>query len=101
MKPKHIKKETANRLRMGFHTDLIDIFEEAIDLYIEDSFNREYDSFFADSAVHSKRIAVKISNAISAGEVSGSFGMLHSTFFYDSDDLAKVIEEYFNSLKTE
>lgn len=89
MKPKHIKKETAKRLRMGFHTDLMDLIEESIDLYTEKTFMRGHDSFFEDASVHAGRIATDI-------KLYGGFGVDISI-----DSLAEIIENYFNSLKTE
>ena len=84
MKPKHIKKETAKRLREGFHTDLMELIEDGIDLYGEKNFERGYQSFFGDASVHAERIATML-------------------FTYpDSINPAKeIIEDYFNSLKTE
>ena len=84
MKSKHIKKETAKRLREGFHTDLMELIEDGIDLYGEKTFMRGHDSFFEDASVHAQRLAEKL-------------------FVYpDSINPAKeIIEEYFNSLKTE
>jgi len=84
MKPKHIKKETAKRLREGFHTDLMELIEEAIDLYGEKDFERGYQSFFADAHIHAIRIASDLKCASSK-----------------NIDPVKIIEDYFNSLKTE
>ena len=92
MKPKHIKKETANRLRMGFHTDLMNVFEEAVDLYTEDSFNRGYDSFFDDARIHAERLAERIMTLSAMRSAKAPFNVIAAT---------EVIEEYFNSLKTE
>ena len=88
MKPKHIKKETAKRLREGYHTYLMEAIEESIDLYTEETFSRGHDSFFADASVHAQKIAE----------------LLHGTrtiMGFTKDDFAKIIEDYFNSLKTE
>ena len=99
MKSKHIKKETAKRLREGFHTDLMELIEDGIDLYGEKNFERGYQSFFGDAAVHSQRIAEVIkSYAPLIGHTPRKGEICH---VLELDDLAKVIEEYFNSLKTE
>lgn len=92
MKPKHIKKETAKRLREGYHTYLMEAIEESIDLYTEETFSRGHDSFFADASVHAIRIA---------SEIHINFGVSNTELNAPIKDLAKVIEEYFNSLKTE
>ena len=92
MKSKHIKKETAKRLREGYHTYLMEAIEESIDLYTEETFSRGHDSFFADASVHAYRIAEKIFKEYT-NQKDGKYK--------DPKDLAKVIEEYFNSLKTE
>ena len=84
MKPKHIKKETAKRLREGFHTDLMDLIEEGIDLYTEKTFMRGHDSFFEDASVHAANIAERLRHVIS-----------------DRFEAEIIILEYFNSLKTE
>lgn len=89
MKPKHIKKETAKRLREGFHTDLMELIEEAIDLYGEKDFERGCQSFFADASVHASRIANEIKLS------SNSIGDL------TEGGMSAIIENYFNSLKTE
>ena len=88
MKPKHIKKETAKRLREGFHTDLMGLIEEAIDLYGEKEFERGYQSFFGDAHVHASRIASDLKCAFAKKKLT-------------EDKTAIVIEDYFNSLKAE
>ena len=96
MKSKHIKKETAKRLREGFHTDLMELIEDGIDLYGEKNFERGYQSFFGDASVHALRIAKNI-------EERGVVVVLGSKYdvFMTTESLAKIIEKYFNSLKTE
>ena len=101
MKPKHIKKETAKRLREGFHTDLMELIEEAIDLYGEKDFERGYHSFFADASVHASRIAELIGEAFITSDIPVVYKPKGSRVVFESNDLAKVIENYFNSLKTE
>lgn len=86
MKPKHIKKETAQRIRDGFHSDLMSLIEEGIDLYTEKTFMRGHDSFFEDASVHAYRIAELIRDVKRGSTV---------------EDLAKIIEYYFNSFKSE
>ena len=88
MKPKHIKKETAKRLREGFHTDLMELIEDGIDLYGEKNFERGYGAFFEDGSMHAQRLAEHIKYYVGFGG-------------FKELDLAKVIEDYFNSLKTE
>lgn len=88
MKSKHIKKETAKRLREGFHTDLMELIEDGIDLYGEKNFTRGHDSFFEDASVHAVRIAKLIHEEMKHTEISR----------FNSE---KIILEYFNSLKTE
>ncbi len=92
MKSKHIKKETAKRLREGFHTDLMELIEDGIDLYGEKDFERGYQSFFGDAHVHARNLA---------SEIHINFGVTSTELQAPIDDLANVIEEYFNSLKTE
>jgi hypothetical protein len=100
MKPKHIKKETAKRLREGFHTDLMNVFEEAVDLYGEDEFERGYQSFFGDASAHAERIAGLINFAL-AGKYAGEGNPHRAKSLLPLSIMERVIEEYFNSLKTE
>jgi hypothetical protein len=83
MKPQYIKNKTAQRLRDGFHTDLMAFFEESIDLYTEKNFMRGHDSFFEDASVHAYNIAEKL-------------GYLDEN---DTRLAAVIIEDYFNSIK--
>lgn len=100
MKPQYIKNKTAQRLRDGFHTDLMAIFEESIDLYTEKNFNRGHDSFFEDASIHAYRIAEQICNHFDAYGIKLTF-IPKATGYdaFDTEDLAKVIEDYFNSIK--
>ena len=92
MKAKHIKKETAKRLREGYYSDLMDLIGEAVDIYTDKNFSRGYDSFFDDASVHAHRIAELLNRNFNTG---GWY------FDREIEKFAKVIEEYFDSLKTE
>ena len=92
MKAKHIKKETAKRLREGYYSDLMDLIGEAVDIYTDKNFSRGYDSFFDDASVHAYRIAELLHKCRGAVKLYPDGG---------TEAFAKVIEEYFDSLKTE
>lgn len=89
MKSQLLKKKTVKSLKEGSYTSLINIIEEAIDLYGEKEFERGYQSFFGDASVHASRIASDI------------YCAFRDSITLTEESMAKIIEEYFNSLKTE
>ena len=97
MKAKHIKKETAKRLREGYYSDLMDLIGEAVDIYTDKNFSRGYDSFFDDASVHAHMIAELLHMKFTIINYDTGGRYLEG----ETEAFANVIEEYFDSLKTE
>lgn len=100
MKSQYLKKKTVKRLEDGHHSDLMCLIEEAVDIYMEESFERGHQSFFGDAPVHAHRLSLKICEWFQiAGFSCTMIDKDTASINVESDDIAKIIEEYFNSLK--
>ena len=77
-----LKKETVKRLKNGSYSTLIEVFEEAIDTYNDKAFERGYSACLDDMSVRSQLLAEYIDK--------------HSEAPLKVDELAKVIDDYFN-----
>jgi hypothetical protein len=92
-----ITKKTIKRINDGYHDDLMEAIEFLIDSYKEDKFDAGYACALDDMEVRGYRLAEYI---VKQAEERGKLGKDSSgepmAYFNDTDDLAQVIEEYFN-----
>lgn len=89
-----ISKKTIKRISEGYHDDLMESIEFLIDTYNEDKFNAGYASCMEDMSVRSYRLAEYIQDKYTSYQ--------DKMYEMDTDECAKLIEEYFtNALKEE
>jgi hypothetical protein len=98
-----ITKKTIKRIKAGYHDDLMDAIELLIDTYKEDKFDSGYKSCLEDMSVRCYRLAEYLSEqADSKGKLGKDCNGEPLSYFDDTDELAKVIDDYFyNALKDE
>jgi hypothetical protein len=82
-----ITKETLKRIKEGDYSALIGAIEFLIDTYNEDKFDAGYTSALQDLSVRSYRLAEHIAKRIDKPYKPGDVKV---------DELAKVIESYYN-----
>lgn len=85
-----LTKKTVKRLKNGSYGTLVEVFEEMVDTYNEDKFDNGYKSCLFDLSVRSYRLAGHILKHTTFGGKKPKFTETAQ------DDLAKVIEDYFN-----
>ena len=90
-----ITKETIERIKAGYHDDLIDAIEFLIDSYDTNKFDSGYDSCMDDVIMYSHRLADHIVKNTTIGDRDA----VKSDFTTCAvNDLAKVIENYYIKL---
>jgi translation elongation factor EF-Ts len=95
-----ITKKQIKQIRSGNHATLMECLEFLLDSYEEDKYELGYDSCVADLSVHAQRLAKYITKTMikigkTAKEMSSEDVMY---VFDDTKTLAKVIEDYFNTI---
>jgi hypothetical protein len=97
---KKITNKTIKRIKRGFYDELIQAIEFLIDSFDEDKFDAGYKSCMEDLSVRSYHLAEVISST-KEGVSKGKDNKGRALYYFETtDDLAKVIEEYFtNALK--
>lgn len=94
-----ITKKNIKQIKEGNHAVLMDCLNYLLDTYEEDKFDLGYKSCLADMSVRSQRLAEYIGKkAKKQGKTGKDFD---EVYFLDQDDLAKVIETYFNKALNE
>jgi hypothetical protein len=91
-----ITKKQIRRIQEGNYSTLIECIEFLLDTYEEDKFDNGYKSCLSDMAVRSQRLAEYIAKMATEGGVIAKRGK-EEYFTLDVDELAKVIEDYFES----
>ena len=95
---KKLSKELQREIADGQHSALMQGIEELIDMYHNKSFEAGYESAKDDVCVHSLRLAEHIKD--SAPLIGHKIRKNEDVHVVEVDDLAKLIEEYFeNALK--
>jgi hypothetical protein len=84
-----ITKKTLKRIKRGYHDDLMEAIEFLLDTYNEDKFEEGYKSRIQDEAVVSCQLAEHIAKRIDKPYKPGDVKV---------DELAKVIEGYYNKV---
>jgi hypothetical protein len=89
-----ISKKTLQRIKEGYHSDLMEAIEFLLETYNENKFDAGYCSCLADMAVRSQRLADHIKD--SAPTIGHKPRKGEEVHVVEVGDLAKVIIEYFN-----
>jgi len=90
-----ITKETIERIRGGYHDDLMDAIEFLIDSYDTNKFDSGYDSCMDDVIMYSHRLADHIVKHTTIGDKDATKDDFTPSAV---NDLAKVIENYYTKL---
>jgi len=94
-----IDKKTLKKLRQGDYSTLIEAIECLLGSYEEDKFSLGYASCLSDMSVRSHELAEHISKkAKKYGKTKKDFDKV---YFIEQDDLAQIIEDYFNKALNE
>ena len=98
-----ITKKTIKRIKAGYHDDLMEAIEFLIDSYDEDKYEAGYKCRIDDEAVVAYRLAEHILNCLKEKTLTVVVDKKgNGNIVLESDDLAKVIEEYYTeALKQE
>lgn len=96
-----ITKKTIKKIRKGDYDSLINAIEFLLDTYDEDKWDLGYGAALADMNVRAYRLAEHIADEASKKGKLGKDCKGESLYYFkDTDELAKVIEDYFtNALK--
>ena len=82
-----ITKKQIKQIKKGNHAVLMECLDFLLDSYDDDKFDLGYNSCVADMSVHTQRLAVIIKK------------WLYEIGDCKLEDLAKVIEDYFKTIK--
>ena len=100
MKNKKLRKRLLILFRMvkwGDHDALMEAIELLLDTYQSRPFDNGYQSCLSDMSVRSQRLAeYVVKQAEKTGKLGKDSNNEPMAYFNDADDLAKVIEDYFN-----
>lgn len=95
-----LSKETYKSILRGEHSGLMQGIEDLIDMYNNKPWTDGYEACKDDVCVHSSRLAELIGEKFKSGEIPVTWKFKREVLTIETEDIAKVIEEYFeNALK--
>jgi len=91
-----ITKKQIKLIKEGYHDVLMDCLDFLLDSYDENKFDSGYRSCMEDMSVRSERLAEHILKTMKKKELHVTVDKRgFASIEFDSDELAKIIEEYF------